>query len=150
MSLNASFFKDSNIILMYNLCFITTECERNVRFFLLNLEDVMLLFCYFFLKAESWKAVKVRNNDQADSQTFMNNLGKVLRSGRQVSQLKQLGLRKKRKYHSWISQGFRRKSWREGNFTRSMISQCQNSSQKSATPYHLLLQNIVKFPLSSL
>lgn len=42
--------KYSNIILMLDLCFIIIECDWNVIFFLLNVEDavIVFLFCHFF------------------------------------------------------------------------------------------------------
>lgn len=57
-----------------------------MRFFFLNLEDVILMWIFFvlflsLLQAESQKAVTVKNSDQAKSQTFTNDSGKYL-SGR--------------------------------------------------------------------
>lgn len=68
-----------NIILMHYLCFTIIDCELNLNFSY----RIQKMLCYvfdFFFNSESQKAVREKNSDQAQSQTFKTDWGKYLRS----------------------------------------------------------------------
>lgn len=107
-------------------CTVCFECQRNVGFLLLNLEEVviMFLFCHFFLSLNHGKLLDWRIVIRL-SPRFGTDSGKSWEVGK-------WGFRDKttRKETPSLAsfKEFKRERWCEGNFNRNKILGCHNST----------------------
>lgn len=57
-----SILTESNTILIHNLCFIIIEYEWNIKLFILNLEDVVMMLFFFCDDAFVLSSFKMLNH----------------------------------------------------------------------------------------
>ena len=94
------------------------------------------VFVFAFQRMNHGKLLRVKNSDQAESQMFANDWEKKSEKWETgISELKQLGIRRKQKQITQLAPLQGSKETDGEKATRAMIRQRQNSTQSSTIPY---------------